>query len=115
MEPSTTVKPLLTTSMFVMLNEERGRGGGGGGGGGDREWDKGRRAGEEVKLLEDYIVRPSKKSCLKNDNVLCFKAIAYLYYTCINFCFNIIVHQASGNAAIVFLSQQYCCHNSVAV
>ena len=62
MEPSTTVKPLLTTSMFVMLNDERGRGGGGGGGGGrgDREWDKGRRAGEEVKLLEDYIVRPSK-------------------------------------------------------
>lgn len=56
MEPSTTVKPLLTTSMFVMLNEERGRGGGGG----DREWDKGRRAGEGVKLLEDYIVRPSK-------------------------------------------------------
>ena len=58
MEPSTTVKPLLTTSMFVMLNDERGRGGGGGRG--DREWDKGRRAGEEVKLLEDYIVRPSK-------------------------------------------------------
>lgn len=49
MEPSTIVKPLLTTSMFVMLNEERGRGGGGGG---DREWDKGRRAGEEVMLLE---------------------------------------------------------------
>lgn len=85
-----------------------------GGGGGDREWDKGRRAGEEVKLL-DYIVRPSKKSCLKNDNMLCFKALAYLYYTCVNFCFNIIVHQASGNAAIVFLSQKYCCHNSVAV
>ena len=52
MESSTIVNPLLTTSMFVMLNEERGRGGGGGGGGGDREWDKGRRAGEEVMLLE---------------------------------------------------------------
>ena len=47
--------------------------------------------------------------------MLCFKALAYLYYTCVNFCFNIIVHQASGNAAIVFLSQQYCCHNSITV